>query len=902
MSSQKTEIYLWSNNLLLEEIFCGQSPQDNVTFSKNKHGQKSPYCLLLVDLQEELSLVSQNIITFYKDCQEYHQKLVLVLIHSNQIDTEKNIYFAQLLDNLANNNPLHRLVLVKDLFQLNPNQPVTWLDRFISEVVANHKISISSKGKNYYYPISVHDVSCALLKVFFLSNTAGKTFWLVGEQISDLDLAYLVKKDLVDQEESAFEIEATGQNSTFDIDLCSLGNSSQAFLNWQLEGDFVFTIKDYLNKISQDKTVLLSQLHHTRSSGKSLSFKITSLNHKLWKLFDRHKKGTNVAINNAPTLLKRFFEYALFSIALIYFCVTLSFIGFTSWSLKLLETSVSHLQSGNIQESVQELKQSIIFNQIGEKSYSFLSPFVSLVLPDAHQKNYNLFTFQHYSQSSLQNLQQTYSLAEKVLFSIGDTPADFDYNSVSLALHSNLVQIYENLSQLQTLTRSGTLPLILEKRLESSQPFKDLPLLESQILQLTKTTDLIPSVFAGNSAKTIVVLFQNSHEVRSLGGSLDFFLVLSLERGRIVSHQIYQDTEMNNLSVGLVQAPPLIRLYSGSDDWKFRDMAYNPDFPQTATNISWFASRFLKFSPDIILAVNDRLIRDLLEQDKTVKINELPITSSDLDKDLSLNSNSHLYRQLVEFYFDKLSQQKLSLLTVGQVLSRQLADNQILFWTSDKQLESTILDQPYSGAVLSHICQPSLRFTNQCLSQTTYLNQSNFSLVPADYNLKRQITHQVWLESSQIRHEYLVDYHFDQTIPNLNRGLNQIIQLYAPLGAQLGQVILDGQSLPIKDLSSEPAGNLVRFQIPFAFSFNSDHRLSIQFSNSLDLPASMPFAYSLTEYRQAGLDGSNIKLQVNYPDNAKPASVTAPVTTGPNNFIYLFPPRTSTFGVNFVSR
>ncbi len=882
MPSSKAQISTWSNNLLLEEIFHGYNLTPNIVFVKNREGHTS-YHLFLIDLSSELSEVSQKVISTYQSCQDNNQKLVVALFHPYQIDTEKNLYFGQLLDKLGGENPLHRLVFVKDLFQADLPYAVTWLDQLVLESLKKHKITISSKGKNYFYPLTIHDLIKAILKIFFLTSTAGKSFWLVGDRLSDLEFAYLLKKTVEGSDEPTFEIDATGQNITFGLDLSAQGNTSRAALNWNPEEDFSTSLKTFLSH-SENQETSFSELSHNH--------KLTSFRHLLEKALQKHQKGISFSFDNGPLLLRKITKIALSFILITYFCLALSFVGFTALSLTLLEGSINSLRSGDLPTSVRRLNQSIFYSQVGESSYSFLEPIISVVSVDTHARNYNLFAFEHYSQTSLGNLQQTYTLAEKILYSIGDSPTTLDYNDTSLALRSNLIQIYENLNQIDLLTGSGKLPSVVEKKIKANVEFNNLKQIEEQILQLTKIIDLIPTVLAGDSTKNIVVLFQNSQELRGTGGVIDFILTLSLEKGRVVSHRNYSSSEINTLASGLVEPPPIIKLYSGTDDWKLRDMNYNPDFPQTAENLSWFINRVLKFKPDVVLAVNDHLIQNLLDQDKNV---------ADLEKELSV-PNSSLYNQLVDLYINKLIQHKLSLLVIGRALAKEVGENQLLFWTADSSAEESILDQVYSGSVLPHLCHSGLRSTRLCLAQTTYLNQSNFSLSPVDHNLQRQTTHTVWLETNRVLHEYSIDYQFTKTVPDFGHPMINIVQLYAPTGSILDQVTLDGGPVPSSNFPKQTERSLDRFQIPISFAFNSNHHLSLRFSVPLSEPASLPIAYSLTEYRQPGLVGPGIKLQINYPDNARPAAITAPVTTGANHLIYNFPPRTSTFGVNFVPR
>jgi hypothetical protein len=216
------------------------------------------------------------------------------------------------------------------------------------------------------------------------------------------------------------------------------------------------------------------------------------------------------------------------------------------------------MRKGNMALSVKDLSRSKLFSQIGEYSYSAVSPVISLLASNVHEKNYNLFIFLKYSQDSLASLQQTYQLAEKIYQTVGGQSTGQFYADSSLALRSNLSQVYENLNQIELLTIQNKLPSVLQEKINSSTEFKNLKLIEQQISDLLKTSVLIPVFLAGDSAKNIVILFQNSQEIISTGGVVDYVLVLVLDQGRLVSKNIYRSDELDSLATGVVAAPHLL--------------------------------------------------------------------------------------------------------------------------------------------------------------------------------------------------------------------------------------------------------------------------------------------------------------------------------------------------------
>lgn len=893
---------VWSNNPNLQSLFIETSFPLPTKFSDYKPAANAPYVLVLVDLAEDMSDISQKMISIYDHCVAEKKKLTVAIIHQKIVDTEKNQYFSQLLSQVGGPSPLHRLVFVKDLYQEGFQNGDTWLERWIIESLVERKICISTKGENYLFPLSVKDFVSALQKIMFLSGTAGESFWLVGEPITDLELGYLLKKNLEDDGEP-FEIESTEANLSV-LDLNSLGNQSRAKLNWEPVDEFSQELKASIKRLGEDRSLLISRLHHEKAGRRSVW--LQSIIHSIQKLAARVsgyklKKTGEKGTGSSKDLLVRWVETVFVSALTIYFLITVIFIGFTYLSLKKMDESLNFARNGQVSASVKSLAVSIKYTKVGEAGYQFVSPIFSSLAPGFHEKNHNLFVFLHYSQSSLENLQQTYLLAEKIYLSIGDSKANLNYIDASLALRSNLSQVYENINQISLLSQDGKLPDILEKRLNNSPEFKNVALIEQQITQLFKTVELVPAILGGDSYKNVVLVLQNSSELRSTGGVIEYLLTLVLDHGRVVSRNIYTGADIDVLVGKEVVAPPLISRYTGTENWKLRDLNYNPDFISTATNLSAVINKALKFKPDVVIALNESFLASLLQESQGLVLDGQNYTAENLSPALIQHTPSPLYKKMIEYYLDQLIGHRLSLPSFGRVLAKQTQENQILFWTADNSAEKTLIDQPFSGGVFPQNCHPAISGPVPCIAETTYLNESNFSLVPVGGNLQKKVLHKVSFAQKSIEHEYLVDYRFKESIPNLNRDLSQIIQLYAPTGSILNEVLINERRVVMNSVVVQQDNRLQRFQIPLPLKFNSDNHLSIKFSSPLPEELRLPFSYSLTEYRQPGLsplDGL-VQLVIEVPMNSRAVLMTASATSSPTSYSYIYPSKTSTFGIRF---
>jgi hypothetical protein len=210
-------------------------------FQTKRKDQK--YFLVVIDLEEDVSQSTQTLIDTYQSCREKNTKLVVALLHGKKINNSQNSYYADLLSYLGQSNPLHRLLSIPFLILNNNTNGVTWLDKYLEKAIKNQKIEVSKLGNQVYYPISHTDLEKVILKSTFVSNSGGKQFWVGGEPVNDLDIAYSIQSKLkainVD-----FDIEATSQGVT-NPEIRSLFLETQALLNWKPNLD----IEDQINNI-----------------------------------------------------------------------------------------------------------------------------------------------------------------------------------------------------------------------------------------------------------------------------------------------------------------------------------------------------------------------------------------------------------------------------------------------------------------------------------------------------------------------------------------------------------------------------------------------------------------------------------------------------------------------------
>ncbi len=867
MPNKEVELSISSNNSELESFLLEDSHLPEIKFVKEN--KQCGYRIFLIDLSQDLSNISQSLINQYGICREKEAKFLAIILHGEAIDTEKNHYFQKMLDDLGKDSPLHRLIFTKDLYQKTSSSPITPLDKYIYESINTSNINISEKGENLVFPLSISDFVRAITKTLFLTNTAGQSFWILGDPIKDLEFAYLIKKNINNPEGGESDINTSKKNDPKTNSLLGIGNKTRGELNWNPENEIYEDLKQIIGQYSNGEN--------------KIEIKPAKLNiiHRLilWAYKPRKKREKSL-----PSIKK--IAIKLIALLLIVISATgIVCVASTGMALKQLEVSLNQTLNGNIEKSVNSLQSSIKLKRIGEYAFSTITPLANIISPKDTVKIANTYSFIDYSSTSLGNLHQTYVLAERLLLSLNPSEPTINYSDLSLALHSNLSQIYENLNQIIILS-NNKLPSFLDKKIKENKEFQNLKLLEDQIVQFIKISDVIPAVFSNEKPKNILVLLQNSQISKPSGGELDYFLLLTLNEGKLLSKKYFTPEEINTLYEASVSSsiktkrnvppPPTVQ-----------DLAENPNFPISANDVSLRIEKTINTKPDFVIATNDHLIKQLLSEEKSASIDQF-------SEEFIASSGATIYKETVDGFLDRLFKNNIPLPVIGRTLAKMIGENHILLWSSSQEIQKIISTQSYSGIVIPHQCNVSIGSGNSCIAETSYISETMDNISRKSPWDNRQITHKIDI-SSNISHEYQIDYQPTELKATPSAILTKF-DLYQTTPSTIDQILLNDLPTSMKDIVKTQEGRLDRYQITLGLKPNQNNSIIFKTTTfSVDLSTQIN-AYSLTEYRQPGIVDNGISLIINYPKNLRPSIVTSSFEAQPEQMRLTLPLHISTFG------
>ena len=889
----KTQIAVSGNIPELVSVISAYQGNSAVKFSEHSLLNNPKYHLFLIDTSGSLENISQKLIIEYGKCREYNSKLLACLIFEGEIQKDKVMPFKKLLDDLGKGNPLHRLVITRELYSDNYPEPATQLDKELTNILRNNAINISTKGNNYIYPLFINDFLEAIIKILFLNSASGKTLYLLGDQLKDLELAYLIKK-IVTDDNPDFQINLVSENIIEDPEITNLANSAQVNLGWHPTTDFEITLKDLFQKIKSNpeeyvETSTTKAETNTNQINNILKNKILILG----RLIKPHREKEEIEGVNKKRIFGKIIVVS--SVSYLILCSIFAFCVYESF--RTLAGSLDSLKQGSLPNSVNLVNKTIFYDQVAINIYWPIRPLVRLFSSNFDDELYNLFTFNQYLQGSLENLQQSYVLSEKIYNSFLDTSSNVSINDETLALKTSLGQVYDNLNQIDIMVNSGKLPKSITESIQKNPEYVRLGDLEIELSQAMKLINILPAMSSSNSTKQIAIIVQDQDELRSLGGVIKFLVLLNITNGKLTDVKIYNQSDIDNLSDGSVKAPNTVAQVTGIDSWKFRDMSYIGDFSQTAQYLNWYLNKTLQINPDVFIAVNKSLFESLIGDSTGISISGKTITKNNLIDKIDNNSDSDL-TSVIDYYLSLYRSQKLSLAELSRSLISEAENNNLYIWAKDQITESSFLNLPFSGVINPYSCHSALGNYPTCISQTTYLTESNFMIAPINPYLNREVIHLVTLTQNEAQHEYQIKYHFTTDLSSLKRDYRLIYQLYVSGNSTLTSVTIDNQPLQINSFIKQKFNLFDYYQIPIALSTVSDHQISIKFSTPITMASDInQTAYSLSEVRQSGIRDNGFGLLIKLPDNTNPALVTAPVETKPQQIYYRYPPKTATFGV-----
>jgi len=866
MPTTLAKIYISGNNNALNDNLkkCLENKNLEVLSKKNN---TSDYQLFLYDLGKETENLTTLLLNDLESTINYHGKVCLVLAGSG--------YYEDVQPYLTNREINLRLIQTRDLYH-HGTKAITAFEESISEVKNTQKISVTADGSRKYYPTSTIDLCDLIIKSLFITNTGGKCFVGITEEISDLELAYLLKKNL-EKEEIILDINLGQKNQRKDQeeqDQMELAVQTQAQLNWIPKINF-----------SDELPTLLTY--------RQPKDKIETNKPELRKLFTPEPDRTTINLHQKEERgVEKVIVFGLITAILLAIIPILIFVLSLYQSTANSYQAFKEIRNGEIVQSREKLRQGIFFQKLAERTFSSAIPFGRLINKQALDSTNNYLLVLGHSQSLIESIIDTYSLGNQLYLGLLGKQV-VDPKVVASVLRVNLISISEKLSQIQLLYGGVKLPFGYGEKLKNTNVNDSINLLKSQITTAIPLLNILERIGTNQGIQRYLIIIQDPNELRPTGGFITTYGVLTFDQGKIIDFQVDSSLSLDRLVEGKIEPPNVVKQLLGQQNWSFRDSNLDADFKASSKQMSWFYQRFKNVSIDGVIGINTNLLRFILEQTGEAVLSDNQKVTSDnlpsLSSSLTAGKGLDVITALTQTLGTKFTAGSISFPHFSRALLKAVSLHEITVWFSAQPLELLAEIGGISGEVIPQTCFTQLTVLN-CHADTIYLNESNMSINKLNYYLKRaqnliaEIT-----PSGQVNYILNFDYSYPIPVPNTIGGDYKVYyQLYLPNNAQSIAIALDAQTLNPKTFVQSNLTGLIKTEFSAGLTINQPHHLEVRFTspNILDLKKQF-VPYTLAILKQPGTLNDTLSVKVRYPEILVARNMTVPLKqTSANELVF----------------
>lgn len=879
-SSFLASVYLWSNHAPLREAVEKCLTEQSLKV-ETKTDKETDYRLLLISLNQHENL-STLVLDSLESLKNYSGKTCLVIASDSQANKNITNEIQSLRPSLFKDKSLNlRLIQTLDLYDSASPQPVSQFQTWLCQTAADRKVTVSSSGKNLYYPTAVSDFCQLVSKSLFVTNTSGEVFTALSEELTDLEIAYLIKKSL-EKRDFNLDLDLKGKTNPAEAELKDLSVETQALLNWLpkkvLAGE-IDQLLDHCQIISEE-----TETTEAIPAEKPVSRPLAKL---LPLIAKKHSRADQPAApENLHQTEKRFFSRILkFSLLVSFLIVALPVIlswGLLYWGTRDTYQAYQQIRIGESEKSRRLLNRAQAVTSVGDSLYRTTAPVIALASRSTVENTGNFISVLGHGQEVLGSVLDAYSLGNQLYQGLIGKQ-EVDETAVTAALRVSLIALTEKLSQIQLLLGKLDLPFGYSQKIKTSDLNQQINLLKSQIALGLPLLDLTAVVTSGQTQEHYLLIFQDENELRPSGGFIAAYADLALDQGKIVGLTADSSLTLDRLIEGRIEPPALLKNLLGTSNWLFHDSNLDANFANSAAQMAWFSERFRGGSVAGIVGLNLNFFKFLLAETGPISLLDGQTVSADNLFELASNSTAakgiDSVTALARSYSEKFLAGEIKFSALARALLKAVTYSEINLWFRDRELTHLAQAAHLTGEIIPLACHPQLAAAD-CRPDTLYLNEANFSVSKLNFYQKRKQTYLAEInDSGEINYHLTYDYSYPVPAPtNLAQVYKAYYQFYLPAGSRGLTISLDGKDLSAASLIQSSAPPLAKVEFSAALAINQPHQLVIKFTSPFRLDLSKPqAAYSLTYLKQPGTMTDQLSLRILYPEKLQPRTITLPL-------------------------
>ncbi len=419
----------------------------------------------------------------------------------------------------------------------------------------------------------------------------------------------------------------------------------------------------------------------------------------------------------------------------------------------------------------------------------------------------------------------------------------------------------------------------------------------SNILEMTSQSfPALLKLLGDKKLHRYLILLQNNNEIRPTGGFIGSYAIVEIQDGYIEKLEVDDVYDIDGSYKEIIEPPEELKFFT--TNWRFRDSNYSPDFKVAASKAKWFFETEGGPQIDTVIAINQGLLKDMLEISGGVQVGNFgKLDSENYNLLLSFIIESKYWgaedpKHILKVFIPEFKKQIMKEENVGKIMSKlykAIQQKHIMAYSADSDIEALFksfglsgeMNKPVSNEDYLSVINTSVGGTksDQFIEEKIYHNTTidKSGTIVDEVNVKR--TH-LWSDSlyyqwKKTLESYGITQMPDQIIDILGRGKNKVsMRIYVPDGAILLQNSQDTQIQTKYDKDLKKTYFILQMEVKTGES----KEVKIKYQLPFRLDFSPMATYKLYVDKQPGSRGSILTKEISgseihdlefYPQDAK---------------------------------
>ncbi|MCK9186814.1 DUF4012 domain-containing protein [Candidatus Gracilibacteria bacterium] len=403
----------------------------------------------------------------------------------------------------------------------------------------------------------------------------------------------------------------------------------------------------------------------------------------------------------------------------------------------------------------------------------------------------------------------------------------------------------------------------------------------SEILKMTSESfPALLKLLGDQKLHRYLILLQNNNEIRPTGGFIGSYAIVEINDGYIEKLDVHDVYDIDGSYKEIIEPPEDLKFFT--TNWRFRDSNYSPDFKISAAKAKWFLE--IEGGPkiDTVIAINQGLLKDMLEISGPVQVGSFgKLNSENYNLLLSFIIESKYWgaqdpKHILKVFIPEFKKQILKEENVGKLMSKlykAVQQKHIMAYSPDAEVQALFESFGLSGEqnkpnekedYLSVINTSvggtkSDQFIEEKIQHNTTIDK--FGTIIDEVNIKR--THlwddAIYYQWKKTLESYGITQMPDYVIDILGRGKNKTsMRIYVPDGAiLLSSTGAEIQTKYDKDIKK------TYFILQMETKAGETKEVNIKYQLPFRLDFSPMATYKLYVDKQPGSRGSILTKEIN---------------------------------------